>query len=90
MPTVHVPTILRKFSSGKADIQVKANTVAEAFDSLEAACPGIRNQILDSQGALLKHVKVFLNEDDVGFEDWKRMELRDRDKVLIITAMAGG
>ncbi len=90
MPTVHVPTILRKFTSGKADVQVKANTLAEAFDSLETACPGIRNLVLDSQGAPLRHVKVFLNDDDVGTEDWKRMELRDRDKVFIITAMAGG
>jgi thiamine biosynthesis protein ThiS len=90
MATIYVPTILRKFTKSKADVQVTGKTVGEALDALESNCPGIRNQLLDSQGALLKHVKVFLNDDDVGHEDWKNLALHDRDKILIITAMAGG
>lgn len=90
MATIYVPTIMRKFTQGKSDVQVTGKTMGEAFDALEANCPGIRNQLLDSKGALLKHVKLFLNDDDVGSEDWKSLALNDRDKVLIITAMAGG
>lgn len=90
MATIYVPTILRKFTGGKPEVKVAGKTVGELFDSLEANHPGIRNHLMDSQGALLKHVRVFLDDEDVGSGEWKSLEVRERDKVSIITAMAGG
>ena len=57
MPTVYIPTLLQTFTGGKPSVEVGGATVRQVIESLEQACPGIRERLLD-QGRLRPNISV--------------------------------
>ena len=47
MRTVRIPTILRTYTGGAAEVTADGGTLAEVLESLEANYPGIRARVLD-------------------------------------------
>lgn len=67
-----------------------AGTLAEALQGACAAREGLRHYILDDQGAVRKHVAVFVNQTmHTSREDLSRV-LQSGDKVLVIQCLTGG
>ena len=70
--------------------KVAAATLREALDEALLAAPGLRHYVLDEQGAVRKHVAVFVNARMVSRRDALDMPLRNEDKVMVIQALTGG
>lgn len=70
--------------------QVQAGTLREALAKSFEAAPQMRNYVLDEQGAVRKHVAVFVNARMV--TDRVRLDvlLESGDKVIVIQALTGG
>ena len=68
----------------------RASTLAAVLDSLEGNHPGIRDRILDENGALRRFVNVYVGDDDVRFIGGLEAEVADGTKISIIPAVAGG
>ena len=64
---VKVPTILRTYTGGAADVTVEGATLAEALADLDRQYPGIGARVLDDSGKLRRFVNVYVNDDDVRF-----------------------
>jgi sulfur-carrier protein len=88
--TVRIPTILRTFTSGAGEVTAEGSSLREVLDNLEAGFPGIRDRILDEQGALRRFVNVYVGDDDVRFLGGLQTEVADGTKISIIPAVAGG
>jgi molybdopterin converting factor small subunit len=88
--TVRVPTILRSYTGGAAQVTAQGDTVAEVIDSLEAAYPGIRARVLDDDGQLRRFLNVYVGDDDVRFADGLATSTPDGASVSVIPAVAGG
>lgn len=88
--TVQIPTILRAYTGGAAEVSAEGATLAEVIDALESAHPGIRARVLDDSGKLRRFVNVYVNDDDVRFADRLATETKDGATVSIIPAVAGG
>ena len=88
--TVRIPTILRTYTAGVGEVPAEGATLAAVLDSLEANHPGIRNRILDENGALRRFVNVYVGDDDVRFIGGLEAEVADGTKISIIPAVAGG
>ena len=88
--TVLVPTPLQKLTNGNAEVMAEGGTVAEAFVSLEQQFPGIKDRLCDDQGKLRRFVNVYVNNEDVRFQNNEETPLSDGDEVSIIPAIAGG
>ena len=88
--TVRIPTILRTFTSGAGEVTAEGTTLREVLDSLETSFPGIRDRILDEQGALRRFVNVYVGDDDVRFIGGLDAEVADGARISIIPAVAGG
>ena len=88
--TVRIPTILRPYTEGAAEVAAEGGTLADVLDSLEAAHPGIRARVLDDDGAIRRFVNVYVNDDDVRFADGLATATPDGASVSIIPAVAGG
>ena len=88
--SVRIPTPLRKFTDGKAEVEASGNTVAEMVDNLEANFPGIKEKLCDESGKLRKFLNIYLNDEDIRFMDSLETELRDGDSLALIPAIAGG
>ncbi len=88
--TVRIPTTMRPLAGGASTVQVEGATIAELIANLDAAHPGLRDRLLDDDGALRKFVNVFVDDDDVRYLNGLDTELRDGATVSIIPAVAGG
>ncbi|MEU7135505.1 MoaD/ThiS family protein [Streptomyces sp. NPDC046261] len=88
--SVRIPTILRTYTSGRAEVSAEGATLAEVIASLEADHPGIAARVLDESGKLRRFVNVYVNDDDVRFEGGLEAATPDGAGVSIIPAVAGG
>lgn len=87
---VKVPTILRTYTGGAAEVTVTGGTLAEAIADLDAQYPGIGARVLDDDGRLRRFVNVYVNDDDVRFLEDLATPTPDGANVSIIPAVAGG
>jgi molybdopterin converting factor small subunit len=91
---VRVPTILRTYTRGEADVAVdvadQGATVADVVSALDAAFPGIGARVLDDQGQIRRFVNVYLDDDDVRFADGLATPVRAGSRLSVIPAVAGG
>lgn len=92
MPLVYIPSLLRKFSNHKAQVQLQVarGTLTELLSNLEETCPGIQDQICDETGLIKRYVNVFVNGHEIRCLDGVRTIVEDKDEIFIIPAMAGG
>ena len=87
---VRIPTILRTYTSGAAEVAAEGATLQEVLDSLDAQYPGIAARVLDDNGALRRFVNIYVNDDDVRFLDGLVTPIADGANISIIPAVAGG
>jgi molybdopterin synthase sulfur carrier subunit len=91
MPTIYVPTLMRKFSNHKARLELQAQgTLSELLSKLEENCPGIKREIFDEAGIIKRYVNVFVNGREIRCLSGTSTIIHDNDEVFIIPAMAGG
>ncbi|WP_030057070.1 MULTISPECIES: MoaD/ThiS family protein [Streptomyces] len=88
--TVRIPTILRTYTGGAAEVTAEGTTLAEVIADLEKNHAGISARILDDTGKLRRFVNVYVNDDDVRFAEGLATEIKDGAGVSIIPAVAGG
>lgn len=70
--------------------QVDAGTLREALTKSFEAAPQMRNYVLDEQGAVRKHVAVFINARMIADRARLDVPLEAGDKVMVIQALTGG
>lgn len=87
---VRIPTPLRKLTHNEELVQVDASTVGAAFAELQSRYPGIKERLLDEQGAVRRFVNVYVNEEDIRFLQNQQTPIKDGDEISIIPAIAGG
>ncbi len=88
--TVRIPTILRTYTAGAAEVPVNGSTLHEVLVDLNAQFGGIAARVLDDAGQLRRFVNVYVNDDDVRFLDSLSTPINDGDLISIIPAVAGG
>ncbi len=84
---VLVPTQLRSYTGGAAEVAGRGATLGEVLDELDARYPGMRFRIVDEQGRIRRHVRIFVNGEVVG---GLAVEVAERDQVQIVGALSGG
>lgn len=90
MPSVRIPTPLRKLTSDKDEVTINAANIAELIDQMEAQYPGIKSRLCDETGNVRRFINLYVNNEDIRFLSGKETELKDGDIVSIIPAIAGG
>jgi molybdopterin synthase sulfur carrier subunit len=88
--TIHLPTALRKYCGGAADVPVPAGTVRDVLRALEKAQPSLYVNLCDETGKVRRHLNVFVNSDHMRDRDGLETPLRDGDVVTILAAVSGG
>ncbi|WP_408896460.1 MoaD/ThiS family protein [Nocardioides sp. R1-1] len=88
--SVRIPTILRTYTGGESEVSATGANLAEILDDLDARYAGIKGRILDEDGKLRRFVNVYVNNDDVRFEQDLATPTPDGAEVSVIPAVAGG
>jgi molybdopterin converting factor small subunit len=88
--SVRVPTILRTYTGGAAEVAGEGANLREVLQKLDADHPGIGARILDESGKLRRFVNVYVGDEDVRFADGLDTATPDGVQVSVIPAVAGG
>jgi len=84
---VRIPTPLRSYTDEQSVVEAQAETVDALFRDLDGRFPGIRFRVVDEQGRLRRHMKVFVNDEAT--RDLST-PLVPTDEVTIMQALSGG
>ena len=90
MPTVRIPTPLRKLTDGASQVTVEGDDLRTVIANLDAEHPGFGERVLDESGQLRRFVNVFVRDEDVRFQEGLDTKLGETDVVSIVPAVAGG
>ncbi len=90
MAKVRIPTPLRKLTNEEELIEVTGTTIAGVISELQSRFPGIKDRLLDEQGAVRRFVNVYVNEEDIRFLQNQETPIKPTDEISIIPAIAGG
>ena len=84
---VHVPTPLRSYTNKEGVIAAEGSTLGELLADIDRRYPGFRFRIIDEQGGIREHIKIFVNEDQARS---LTAHATDSDVIHIICALSGG
>lgn len=90
MPSVRIPTPLRRLTGDKDEVTIPATNVQQLMDGLEDNFPGIKERICDETGNLRRFINLYVNNEDIRFLEGLETKLTESDTVSIIPAIAGG
>ena len=84
---VRIPSPLRAYTGGAANVQAEGATVAAVLADLDRQFPGIRFRVVDEQGRLRDHMTVWLDGE-------RCRDLSTRlgalDELVLMQALSGG
>ena len=84
---VRIPTPLRSYTDGASVVVAHGMTVSDVLDDLDAQFPGMRFRVVNEQGVLRKHMRVFINSTDT--RDLTSV-VTEADEVTLMQALSGG
>lgn len=89
MPRVSFTQNLRKHVD-TPELEVEGATVREALDAVFAIAPRVRDYVLDEQGALRKHVVVFIDGEQAADRIALSDPLASDADLRVMQALSGG
>ncbi len=63
MPKVIVPTQLRSYTSGRAEVEAVGATLGDVLVDLDRQVPGFRFRVIDEQDRVRRHVILFVGPE---------------------------
>lgn len=90
MTTLKIPTPLRSYTSGRAEMSVSGENVAAAMQDVIEQFPELKKHLYNEDGELRNFVNLFLGEDNI--RDLQGMDtlLDEGDTLRLIPSIAGG
>ena len=89
--TVAIPTPLRSYVDGRAEVGIvvesMAPTLADVLAALDAAYPGIRFRMVDEAGRVRPHIQIFVNS---AIERNPAALLPPGARIMLVGALSGG
>jgi molybdopterin synthase sulfur carrier subunit len=84
---VYVPSPLATYTREATTVDAAGRTVGELLDDLDRRYPGIRFRIISEQDRIRRHIRIFVNLEEVRS---LAAPLRPSDEVMIVGALSGG
>jgi len=88
--SVRVPTILRAYTGGAAEVATDPGTLRQVLARLDESYPGLAGRILDDTGKLRRFVNVYVGDEDVRLAQGLDTQVASGVQVSVIPAVAGG
>ena len=89
--TIHIPTPLRPFLDGQDTVAVETEgAVGELLRQLAAANGDLGKHLFGADGSLRNFVNVYVNEEDIRYQDGEATAVKNGDTISIVPSIAGG
>ena len=90
MTTLKIPTPLRYYTDGQAEVSVNGTDVAMAMRNLVEQYPTLEQHLYNGQGEMRAFVNLFLGENNIKDLQGLETPLNDGDTLRLIPSIAGG
>ncbi len=90
MPILKIPTPLRYYTAGQAEVFVRGADVAAAMRDLVTQFPALEPHLYNGDGQLRAFVNLFVGEDNIKDLQGLETPLQATDIVRLIPSIAGG
>ncbi|MSQ42007.1 MAG: MoaD/ThiS family protein [Dehalococcoidia bacterium] len=87
MAVVHIPAHMRTLSGGRDRVEVQGRTLRQVIEALAAACPGMRELLLDDDQI---RPEMAIAIDGVVAESGLVEPVPEHAEIHLIPAIAGG
>jgi molybdopterin synthase sulfur carrier subunit len=84
---VSIPTPLRSYTNQQSWVEADGTTIDEVLRDLDRQFKGLRFRVVDEQGRLRKHMKVFLGDESVRELG---LPVESTDELTLMQALSGG
>jgi len=88
--TILIPTALRQFTGGSAEVSVEAATAGEALERLTVEHAELRRHLYNDRGEVRNFVNVYVNDEDIRHASRLETPLGEGDTLTIVPSIAGG
>ncbi len=85
--SITIPTALHSYTNSKSQVYAQGKTILDLIDDLERQYRGIRFRMVDEQGRLRPHLKVFVNRQQ---QQSLATPVVSRDEIIFVQAFSGG
>ncbi|WP_119419387.1 MoaD/ThiS family protein [Desertibaculum subflavum] len=89
MPKVSFTRALERFLAAPM-VEVEGATVSEALAQVFARAPALRGYVLDDQGAVRRHVSIYINDQPLADRQRLTDPVEPRDEIFVLQALSGG
>ena len=90
MAKVLIPTPLRQYAGGQAEIVVPGDTVGAVLEGLTKQHAGLRNHLYNDRDQLRSFVNVYVNDEDIRYLQKGQTPVSNDSVVSIVPSIAGG
>ena len=92
MIIVNINGFLTEFTAGQRQLTVEGApaTVAQALAQLWQAHEGLRDRVVNEQGQVRQHVNIFLNSENLRYQQGLQTPVADGAEITILPAVSGG
>ncbi len=84
---VYIPSPLRSYTKKENCVEGEGGSLKEILSDLDEKYPGIKFRMIDEQGGIREHIKLFINQAEARNLN---SEVAPTDVVHIICALSGG
>ena len=84
---VRLPTPLVEYTGGLREVEAAGDSLDALLRDLDRRYPGIRFRMIDEQGQVRAHIKLFVNAE---LQRSLSTPLERDDEVMIVAALSGG
>ncbi len=85
-----VPTALRTYTGGNDTVTVEGSTVEQALGALVQQHPDLKKHLYNDEGQLRHFVNIYVNDEDIRYQEKGATPLKENDEVSIVPSIAGG
>lgn len=90
MTTIRIPTPLRPYTNGQAEVPVNGKNVGAVLGDLTTRHPNLKQHLYNEAGELRAFVNIFLNDEDIRYGQGAATPVKDGDRLMIVPSIAGG
>ena len=84
---VLIPEPLRSYTEERRQLEADGATLGAVLADLDRRYPGIRFRMIDEQDAIRRHIRIFVNGEQVRALG---VPLTSADEIFIVQALSGG
>ena len=88
--TIRIPTPLRTYTGGQAEVPVQGATVEQALNHLITLYPSLRPHLFNGEGQLRAFVNLFVNDENIKDLQGVHTPIKENDQLMLIPSIAGG